>query len=166
MMQAVTCCRDEAVSHHLSIAAAFWIIWIVSTEECSSLMQNLTQIHCSTRSVIFSVMATQYTCSLNGVYHPHWLVQWSHPCSYMHIPVHSPWLPGSIHVTQTILLILTMAGLSHDRPHILCGEWYLMNICVHARVHTGSSRSNACSSVVGRVRDYLTEDGQQFEHLT
>ena len=49
---------------------AFWIIWIVSMEECSSLMQNLIQIHCSTHSVILNVMATQYTCPLNGVYHP------------------------------------------------------------------------------------------------
>ena len=47
-----------------------WIIWIVSTEEYSSLMQNLIQIHCSTHSVILNVMATQYTCPLNGVYHP------------------------------------------------------------------------------------------------
>ena len=40
--------------HQLPIAAAFWIIWIVSMEECSSLMQNLMQsllqIHCSTCS--------------------------------------------------------------------------------------------------------------------
>ena len=34
-------CCDEAASHQLPIAAAFWIIWIVSTEECSSLTQNL-----------------------------------------------------------------------------------------------------------------------------
>ena len=40
-------------------------------------MQNLTQIHCSTCSVIMNAMTTQYTCSLNGVYDPHWLVQWS-----------------------------------------------------------------------------------------
>ena len=116
MMQAVTCCRDEAVSHHLSIAAAFWIIWIFSKEECSSLMQNLGQFRCSMPSVILNAAATQYTRSIKGVHRPHWLVQWSHPCSYTHIPVHSPWLPGSIHVTQTILLILTMAGLFLGRP--------------------------------------------------
>ena len=40
-----------------------------------------------------NVTATQYTCSLNGTYRPH-LVQRSHYCSLMHIPVHSPWLPG------------------------------------------------------------------------
>ena len=41
-------CHDEAASHQLPTAAAFWIIWIVSMEECSSLMQNLMHIHCST----------------------------------------------------------------------------------------------------------------------
>ena len=69
-------------------------------------------------SVILGVMATQCTCSLNGVHHPHWLVQCSHHCSHMHIPVHSPWLPGYIDVAQTVLVILTMAGLFPDRPYI------------------------------------------------
>ena len=66
---------------------AFWVILIVSTEECSSLMQNLMQIHYCTYSVILNVTATHYTCSLNSVYHPHWLVQWSRHCSQMHLPV-------------------------------------------------------------------------------
>ena len=87
-------CHDEAANHLLPIAAAFWIIQIISMEECSSLTQNLLQIHCSTCSVILNVMATQYTCSLSSIYCPHWLVQWSHHCSHTCIPVHSPWLPG------------------------------------------------------------------------
>ena len=37
-------CCDEAANHQLPLAAGFWIIWIVSMEECSSLMQNLVQI--------------------------------------------------------------------------------------------------------------------------
>ena len=45
-------CHDEAANHQLPIAAAFWIIWIVPVEECSSLTQNLMQISCSTCSVI------------------------------------------------------------------------------------------------------------------
>ena len=45
-------CCDEAANHPLPIAAAFWIIWIVPVEECSSLTQNLMQISCSTCSVI------------------------------------------------------------------------------------------------------------------
>ena len=115
MMHEQAHCCDEAASHQLPIAAAFWIIRIVSTEACSSLMKNFMQIHCSTCSVILNVMATEYTCSLNGVYHPHWLVQWSCHCSHMHIPVHPPWLPGYIDVMQTILIMLTTAGLFSNR---------------------------------------------------
>ena len=41
---------DEAASNQLPIAMVFWIIRIVSMGECSSLMENLVQIHCSTHS--------------------------------------------------------------------------------------------------------------------
>ena len=44
------CCHDEAANHRLPVAAALWIIQIVSEEECSSLMQNMMQIRCSTQS--------------------------------------------------------------------------------------------------------------------
>ena len=84
-------CCDEAANHQLPLAAAFWIIWIVSPEECSSLIQNLMQFHCSTHSVILSVTATQYTCSLNSIY---CLLQWSSYYSHVHIQDHSPWLSG------------------------------------------------------------------------
>ena len=110
-------CHDEAANYQLLMAAAFWIIWIVCMEECSSLMQNLMQICCCTCSVIFNVMATHSTYFLNSIYHHHWLVQRSRHCSCMHMPVHSPWLPGYIDVAQAILFILTMAGLFLDRPH-------------------------------------------------
>ena len=83
------------------------------------------QIHCSTCSVILNVMATQYTCLFNGVYCPHWLVQWSHHCLHMHNPVHFPWLPGYIDVTQTCLIILIMVGPFQDSPRIL--NTYLFN---------------------------------------
>ena len=63
MMHERLCC-DEAANHQVPIAVAFWIIQIVSVEEYSGLMQNLIQVHCSTRSVILNVRATQYTCSL------------------------------------------------------------------------------------------------------
>ena len=79
------CCRDEDASHQLPIAVALCVIQIVSTEGCSSLMQNLMQIHCSAGSVILSVTTTQYTCSLNGIYSLHWLVQWviiDHSCTF------------------------------------------------------------------------------------
>ena len=117
MHERVHCC-DEAANHQLPIAVTFWIIQIVSMEQCSSLMQNLMQIRWSTHSVILNVTASQYTCSLNVIYYPHWLVQWSRHCSCMCIPVHSPWLPGYMDVTQTILFMLTMVGLFLDRPHI------------------------------------------------
>ena len=93
----------------VSFPKAFWIIWMVSVVELSSLMQNFMRIHCSTHSVILNVTATQHTCSINGVYHPHWLVQWSRCCSHMCISVHLPWLPGFINVTQTLLSTLIMA---------------------------------------------------------
>ena len=106
---------DEAANDWLPLVAAFWIIWIVSMEECSNLMQNFMQICLFPHSVILNVMVTQYTCSFNGVYSPHWLVQWSHHYLHMFIPVHSLWLPDYIDVAQTILFILTMAGLFPDR---------------------------------------------------
>ena len=115
MHEQVHCC-GEAASHQLPHSCGLLNHPNISTEECSSLTQNLMQIHCSTHSVILNLAATQYTCSLNGVYHPHWLVQWSHHCSHMRIPVRSPWLPSYIDVLQTVLIILTMAGLFLDRP--------------------------------------------------
>ena len=72
MMHEWACCCDEAAANHqLPIAAAFRINRIVSAEERSGLTQNLMQIRCCTCSVILNAMATQYTCSLSGVYHLH-----------------------------------------------------------------------------------------------
>ena len=94
-------------------------------------------------SVILNVMTTQYTCSLNGAYHPHWLVQWRHHCSCMCIPIYSSWLPGYSNVTQTVLVILTMAGLFPDRPCI--GKWICWSNCV-APVHATWVLSLSCIS--------------------
>ena len=130
-MHELTFCCDEAAHHQLPIAAVFWIIWIVSVKECRSIMQNLMQICCSTHSVVLNVTATQYTCSFIGVYHSHWLIQWSHHCSCMHIPVHCPWLPGCMDVTETVL-VLAMAALFPDRPRVsvLC-----VCVCVYEFFH-------------------------------
>ena len=136
------CCPDEAANHQLPIVTAFWIIQIVSMEECSSLTQIWIQICCPTSSVIWNVTATQYTCSLNSVYRSHWLVQWSHHCSHMYIPVHPPWLPGYIDVMQTILIILTMAGLFPDRPHIYL---YILYIYVHILIYILSLKFEPCN---------------------
>ena len=76
-------------------------------------------------SLVLNVMATQYTCSLSGIYHPHWLVAWSHHCSCIRIPVPSPWLSGYTDVVQTILVILRMVGHFPDRLYIY------MNICIN-----------------------------------
>ena len=62
-------CRDEAANHQLPIAVAFWIIPILSAEECSSLMQNLMQVRCSAYSVILK--CDGYTV--------HMLTQWCLP---------------------------------------------------------------------------------------
>ena len=140
-------CWDEAANHQLPIAAAFWIIQIVSVEECSSLMQNLMQICCSTQSVILNVMATQYICLLIGIYHSQWLVQWRHQCSCMRIPVHSPWLPGYIDVVQTVLIILTMAGLFADKPFVVpfTSEWLLLSLSFSSHSSHQSLQSSFCS---------------------
>ena len=39
-------------------------------EERANIMEDVMQIHCSTHSVILNATATQYTCSLKGIYHP------------------------------------------------------------------------------------------------
>ena len=47
-MHEQVCCCDKAAHHQLLTDVDFWIIQIVSTEECSSLTQNLMQICCCT----------------------------------------------------------------------------------------------------------------------
>ena len=128
-------CCDEAANHRLPIAAAFWITWIISAEECLILMQNLMQIHCSTCSVILNVTATQYTCSLNSIYHPKWLVQWWHHFSCMHIPVYSLWLPGYIYVAQTILITLTMTRLFLERTCSYTHMYMCVCVCIYTYMY-------------------------------
>ena len=83
---------------------AFWIIQIVSTEECSSSMQKLIRFVALLAHIF---LLSHFECNghtvhmlTQQVYRPHWLVQWSHHHSHMLIPVHSPWLPGYINVVQ------------------------------------------------------------------
>ena len=129
IMHEQVCFHEEAADHQLPMAVTFWIIQIVSVEECSSLTQNSVHIQRTTCSVILNVTATQHTCWLNNFYCPHWLAQWSRLCSHTHIPVHSPWLAGYINVTQTVLVILTMAGLFLDCPYNMC-----VYICMLLRI--------------------------------
>ena len=99
---------------------------------CCSLLNHLNSFHggmfkCNAKSdadllfysVILNVIAAQYTCSLKGVYCSHWLVQSCCHCSCMHFPVYSHWLPGYINV-QTILVIVTMAGLFSGQNSCMC----------------------------------------------
>ena len=44
----------------------------------------------------------------------------------MHVPVHSPWHPGYIDVAQTVLVILTVAGLFPDRPSYITFAPFLL----------------------------------------
>ena len=111
MMHELVLCCDVAANHQLPTAAAFWIIWIVSAEECSSLMQNLVQIRCSAHLVTLNATATHYTYSTASTVK---LSLFMHA----HSREWSPWLPGYIDVMQTVLIILTMAGLFPDRLHI------------------------------------------------
>ena len=83
-----------------------------------SLLYSLSHFECDGHTVH---MLTQWHLP------PHWLVQRSHHCSCMSIPVHFPWLPGYIDGPQTILIILTVVGLFPDRPQYiyLCLRLYL-----------------------------------------
>ena len=117
MMHERACCHDEAVSHQLPIAVDFWIIQIVSTEECSSFMQNLMQICCSTRSVIFEYdshtvhMFTQL-CLLPPLTSTVKLSLFTHAHS-------RPLLATRIHwYHANYSLILTMVKFFQDRPCI------------------------------------------------
>ena len=76
-------------------------------------------------SVILNGTATQYTCSLSGVYRPHWLVQWICHYSRMCIPVHSPRLPGYVDGRQTVFFTLTMAELFPGRLCVYVYKTYL-----------------------------------------
>ena len=109
---------DEAANDWLPLVAAFWIIWIVSMEECSNLLQNLIQICCSTCSVILNAIVTQYTCSLNGIYHPPLtsavkssLLMHAHS-SPLSLAVRLHWC-GANHSHYT-----SNGGLFIDRPHV------------------------------------------------
>ena len=62
-------CCDEASSHQLPIAATFWMIQIISAEECSSVMQMM-HIHYYTCSIILNA------CKGHTVHVP---TQWHSP---------------------------------------------------------------------------------------
>ena len=62
----------------------------------------------------------------------------------MCIPVHSPWLPGYVDVMQTIVVLLTMAALFPDRPHVcVC-----VCVCVQCNVFIEAEQIFKESSIV------------------
>ena len=127
-------CHGETANHQWPIAAAFLIIQIASTEEFSSLTQNLMQIHCSTHC--------HCECSGHTV---HMLTQQRLPPpltntvkSSLFTHVHSsPWLPGYMDVEQTTVVTLTLAVLLLDRPCILVSfSLKLQALCHFSRFST------------------------------
>ena len=107
---------DKAANHHLPIAAAFWIIWIVP--------RGMLKLNAKFDADLLLYSLSHFECDGHTV---HMLTQWCLPSlltntaesslfTHACVPVHSPWLPGYTDVVQTILLVLTKAGLSPDRP--------------------------------------------------
>ena len=122
------------------------VLLVASLPECGSLLRYLPiieafmpQFYLLCSHCIFPESLLNHPNSFHGgmfkLCHFEWgshtvhrLTQWHLPppltstvklsCSHIHIPVHSPWLPGYISVVQTILATLTMARLFLDRPHM------------------------------------------------
>ena len=80
MMHKWAHCREEPADHRLPIAEAFWISFCRGMFKANAKLDAYSLLY----SVILNVIATQYTCSFNGIYRPHWLVQWRHFLLFMH----------------------------------------------------------------------------------
>ena len=88
VMHEQECCCDE-VAHscgHLNHLNSFCrgLLKLNAKFDVDLLLCSLSHFECE---------AMQYVFSLNGIYCPLWLIQWSHGCSCMWILVHSPWCP-------------------------------------------------------------------------
>ena len=108
MMPEQAHCRGEAASHQLPIAAAFWVIQIVSAEECANLSENWMQICCSTQSFWIWWPHSTHAHSMASMAPRTSIVTSS--LFMLCIPVHPPWLPGYVGVAQTVLVMVAMAG--------------------------------------------------------
>ena len=69
----------------------------------------------------------------------------------MCIPVHSPWPPGYVDVTQIILVLLKVAGLFPVRPHIhVCiYDYVYVNILIYMNMNTYISKNGVMYWRVG-----------------
>ena len=117
MPEQVRCC-DEAANHQLPYRFGLLnhpnsfcrgMFQLKATFDADSLLYLLSPFECDGHTVH---MLTQ--CHLP----PPMSSTVKSSLFTMRIPVHSPWLPGYNDVAQTILIILTMAGLFPDRPRI------------------------------------------------
>ena len=97
-------------------ALSWWSCQSPVAHSCS-LLNHLNSFRGRMFKINTKFDADSLLCSLNGVYHPHWLVQWSRHCPRTRIPVCSPWLPGYIDATQSVLVILILGVLFLDRTH-------------------------------------------------
>ena len=61
--------------------------------------------------------------------------QWICHCSHMCITVYSPWLAGYMDVKQTILIILTTAGLYPDRHCLIHTHTHTYKIHIHGHAY-------------------------------
>ena len=102
------------VIHQLSIAAAFWLNFHGGMFQLN--------VEFDADSLLF-LLNLNVMASLSSVYHPNWLVQWSHHCSCMRIPVHCPWLPGYINAAQTVLIVLTMVRKWRSQRTYIHDPW-------------------------------------------
>ena len=103
----ITSCHSCSPLNHLN-SFHRGMFKLNAKSDTDSLLYLLSHCECDGHTV--------HSCTLNGIYYSQWLVQWSYHCSFMPIPVHSPWLPGYINVMQTFLVTCTMAELFPDTP--------------------------------------------------
>ena len=96
--------------------------WLWPSESWNSFHEGMFKLNAKFDADSLLYLLTHFECNSHTVhrltqqvYHPHWLVQWSHHCSPTYIPVYTPWLPIYIKVAQTVLVILTMVVLFRGR---------------------------------------------------
>ena len=115
------CMRGYVVMMKLPIAMTFSMIPRVSAEECSSLMQNVMQIHCSPYSVILN--RWPHSTHLTQQCLPPPLTSTVTLSLFTHVHSSPLSLAASFtDVAQTVLVLLTMSGFSLDSLHI-CGSF-------------------------------------------
>ena len=108
----VVCCGDEAASHQCGLlnhldSFCGGMFKFNAKFDADSLLYSLS--HFEWDSLTIHMLTQEYLL-------PPLTITVKLSLFTLHIPVHSPWLPGYIDVAQTILLILTMAGIFLDRP--------------------------------------------------